>query len=909
MIANFGLFLLALAYFGLLFGIAYYANKQRKAGRSLINNATIYSLSFAVYCTGLTFYGNVGSAATQGFMYLPIYLGPTLMAFLWTGILRKIIRICKLYSITSIADFISSRYGNSSLLGGVVAIVAVVGILPYISLQLKAISSSFQLIVDFPEEFITFSLTFLPFTKVTTFYITTLLIIFVIAFGVRSLDATERHEGLVAAIAFESIIKLVAFISLGLFVVYGIYNGFGDLLKEAKQIPELESLWTLRSKNNSYEEWFFLSLLGMLAILLLPCQFQMAVVENVNESFLDRASWLFPLYLFLINLFVFPIALAGRLHFPNTMDADTFVLGLPIIFKQDFLVWLIFIGGLSAATSMIIVETLALSTMICNSLVVPIIISLPLVKIKEGPALNRILLFIRQGSVVLILFTSYLYFQIASSEASLVSTGLVSFLAIAQFAPSVIGGLYWRSGTRLGALFGLLAGFSIWGYTLLLSQLTQAGLFPQSILQEGLFGIEFLKPSQLFGIETMGPIAQATFWSLFFNTSLYIGISLLSPQRAEDRSQASLFIDVMRYSIDHSHSKLWKGTASTHDLRQLLERFLGKRRTEDSLQIYATRNQFELQENLQADADLVQYTENLLSGTIGSVSARIMVESVVGAEPLKMEEVMNMLDATQQVISYSQQLEEKSQQLLHANEELQKANLRLTELDTLKDDFISMITHELRTPLTSVRAFSEIIYHTPDLERAQREEFLAIVIKETERLTRLINHVLDFEKLDSKKMKWNMEPVEIQSIIENAITTTSQLAKDKNIEMLCNLPDSHPKIFGDHDRLTQVMINLLSNAVKFCPEEGGKIWITLNHLGSKAQVLVRDNGVGIQQEDQEHIFEKFRQVQNPQNKTYSGSGLGLSISKNIIEYHNGRIGVASGSEKGAIFYFTLPLLS
>ena len=906
MIGNVGLFLSSLAYFGLLFGIAYYADVRRKQGRSLINNSTIYSLSLAVYCTGWTYFGSVGLAANEGFAFLPIYLGPTLMAFLWLGVQRKIILICKLYSISSIADFISSRYGKSPGLGGVVAGIAVVGVVPYIALQLKAISSSFQLVVDFPEELISFSQSFLPVTEISTFYFVGALILFVIAFGVRSLDPTERHEGLVAAIAFESIVKLLAFLAVGVFVVFVLYNGFGDLFEKARAVPELQALWSFNNDDNVYTEWFFLSLLAMLAILFLPRQFQMAVVENVNKAHLNRAIWLFPLYLFLINIFVFPIALAGRLQFPSSFDADTFVLALPFTFGHELLVWMVFIGGLSATTGMIIVETIALGIMISNSLVMPIIIRLPLVRIQEGVALNRMLLQVRRGSVALVLFVSYLYYQVVGSSVPLVSTGLISFLAVAQFAPSMLGGLYWKNGTRLGALVGLCVGFLTWAYTLPFTHLIQAGLFPAAILNEGIFGLRLLKPTQLFGLDAMSPIAQATFWSLFLNTGCFVGVSLLSRQSAEERNQANLFVDISRHARGQGSSQFWRGTASTNELRLLLQRFLGEERTQAALQHYAHQHQLDMSKEWPADGSLVQYTEKLLSGAIGAVSAKIMVASVVEEEPLKLEEVMDILDETQQAISHSQQLEEKSKELFEKTEDLRRANLRLTELDTLKDDFISRITHELRTPLTSIRAFSEILHDTPELEIQQREKFLAIVIKESERLTRLINHILDFEKIESQQMVWNMQAVSIQAVIEAAVDSMSQLTKDKNILLQCHFPTPALQVFGDYDRLMQVMVNLLSNAVKFCPATGARIWVTLHKFEKHVEIQVKDNGVGVLPQDEKHIFEKFWQAHPPQQSKPSGSGLGLSISKDIIAHHQGNIGVAP-SDSGATFYFTLPL--
>lgn len=907
MTANLGLLSVALAYLGLLFGIAYFADWRRSQGRSLINNPSIYALSMAVYCTGWTFYGSVGKAASDGFMFLPIYLGPTLFAFLWIPVLRKIIRISKRFSLTSIADFISSRYGKDPFLGGIVASVAVLGILPYISLQLKAIGASFQLIVHPSMDLLADSLPSFPFLQDETWYIAIILIVFTILFGVRSLDSTERHEGMVAAVAFESIIKLFAFLLVGFFVVYSMYDGVGDLFSNAGELPELRELWHFSSKPGAYEEWLLLGLLSMLAFLMLPRQFQVCVVENVDEKHVNRAVWLFPLYLFLINIFVLPIALAGRLYFADTpVDADTFVLTLPMNAGNTPLAWFVFIGGLSATTSMIVVETVALSTMLSNSLIMPLLIHTGIVKAGEITAVDRLLLYIRRGSVAFILMASYLYFQKVIGSSSLVSIGLVSFLAVAQFAPALLGGIYWKNGTRLGALAGILAGWCVWTYTLPFSQMIETGLFSSAIMSDGLFNISWLRPHQLFGLDTMTPVAQATFWSLTINISCYIGVSLFTRQTALERGQANLFVDELRYSSDLQRQSLWRGTATSEELRSLLQRFLGAKRTRDVFENFARKKGLNPTKIWQADAELVQYTETLLSGAIGSVSARIMIASVAKEEPLDMEEVMEMLDATQQVIAYSQQLEEKSTQLQKASAELSAANQRLKELDELKDEFIANITHELRTPLTSIRAFSEIIHNSPKLDYEKRQEFLGIIIKESERLTRLINQILDFEKLASGRMEWYMGDVDLKQLLEDTLSSMGQLIRDQQIEVDLSLEKKPMIVYGDQDRLAQVLMNLLGNAIKFCPEKEGRIRIKLKQTGKLAELRVEDNGIGINAEDQAHVFDKFRQL-HPREGKPSGTGLGLSISKSIIEHHQGTIGLVPASGSGATFFFTLPL--
>ncbi len=895
------IFLIALLYIGLLFAIAMYGDRRAEQGRSIISSPYIYALSLAVYCTAWTFYGSVGRAASSGVGYLPIYLGPTLAAVLWWMVLRKMIRISKVYRITSIADFIASRYGKSSGLAALVTIIAVTGGVPYIALQLKAISISFQVLsgqplLGSPEHLL----------DDTALYVTLALALFSILFGTRHLDATERHEGLVAAIAFESLVKLPAFIAVGLFVTFGLYDGPADLFGQALVRPEFRRLLTMEGAlgPGAYGQWFWMTLLAMLAILFLPRQFQVAVVENVDERHLRKAIWLFPLYLWLINLFVLPIALAGLMAFPGgQVDADTFVLALPLAHGQELLALLAFIGGFSAATSMVIVATVALSTMISNDLIMPILLRIQWLRLAQRGRLTGLLLGIRRGGIVLVLVLSYLYFHAIAHAYALVSIGLISFAAVAQFAPALLGGMYWRRGTRVGALCGLLAGFLIWGYTLPLPSLVDAGLLPVSFIEKGPWGISWLRPYQLFGLDGFDPVSHALFWSLLFNAGLYVGVSLFTQQRVEELLQARAFVDVFRRS-ERPGEATWRGTAYVSDLQQLLRRFLGKQQADEALRSVLAPGT----NTVTATAQVVQHAERLLAGAIGSASARVLIASVVKEEPLSLREVMDILDETQQVIAYSHELERKSAELERATRELQAANERLKELDRLKDEFISTITHELRTPLTSIRAFSEIMHANPGLSEAQRQEFLGIIIKEAERLSRLINQVLTLQKLESDAVELNLEPMRMQEVIEEAVEAIQPHVQFNDIALTVSVPEAPCYVLGDRDQLVQVLLNLLSNAVKFCPPENGRIAIRLTSASDRVQVDVEDNGPGIAPEDQATIFDKFRQVHTTTGKRPPGTGLGLAIAQRIVQHHHGRIWVESEPGAGATFSFTLPRL-
>ncbi len=896
------------AYLGVLFGIAYYGDKRADAGRSIIANPTIYALSLAVYCTTWTFYGSVGRAASTGIGFLPIYLGPTLMAALWWFVMLKIIRISKANRITSIADFVASRYGKSQLLGGLVTVIAVVGIVPYISLQLKAVSNSFTILLHYPDIVMPARAAAQPLVQDSALYIAMILAAFTILFGTRHLDATERHEGMVAAIAFESLVKLLAFLAVGAFVTFGIYNGFGDIFDRAEAVPRLKALMTVADGGGSYGNWWSLTFLSMLSIMFLPRQFQIAVVENVNESHVARATWLFPLYLLLINIFVLPITLGGLLHFPDGgVDADTFVLTLPMAEQREGLALFVFIGGLSAATAMVIVETIALSTMVCNDLVMPVLLRWRWLRLNERQDLSGLLLSIRRWAIAGVLLLGYIYFRAAGEAYALVGIGLISFAAVAQFAPAIFGAIYWKGGTRSGAMAGLLTGFAVWAYTLLLPSFAKSGWLTADFLREGLFGVALLKPQQLFGLTGLDEIAHSLFWSMLANIGAYVGVSLARRPGVAETSQATLFVDVFRRTMGGAGTSVWRGSAQVADLLPLIGRFLGPDRAREAFLAFARSRGLGSVDELQANAELVHYAESLLAGAIGGASARVMVASVVKEEPLGLDEVMNILDEASQVRAYSRQVEQKSRELEAATAELRAANERLKELDRMKDDFISTVTHELRTPLTSIRAFSEILLDDPKTDLSERKRFLTIITKETERLTRLINQVLDMAKIESGNAEWHTAALDMRDVIRESVEATDRLFKDRQVELALNLAQEVPPVTADRDRLIQVMLNLLSNAVKFCDRARGRVEVHLYREPDCLRVDVRDNGPGIAPADQALIFEKFRQVGDTLTAKPQGTGLGLPISRRIIERFGGRLWVQSAPGRGAAFSFTLPL--
>ncbi|HEX6828298.1 MAG TPA: HAMP domain-containing sensor histidine kinase, partial [Burkholderiales bacterium] len=445
----------------------------------------------------------------------------------------------------------------------------------------------------------------------------------------------------------------------------------------------------------------------------------------------------------------------------------------------------------------------------------------------------------------------------------------------------------------------------VWAYTLLLPSFARSGWLPMSFIEQGPLGVALLKPLQLFGLSGLDQISHCLFWSMLANIGAYVWGSLTRRPSVPETSQASAFVDAFRRSVGGG-SQLWRGSASVDDLFSLVSRFLGPAKAARAFEDYARDRGLRSFRDLPADAKLVHFAETLLAGAIGSASARVMVSSTVKEEPLGIDEVMNILDEASQVIAYSHKLEQQSRELEAATAELRAANERLKELDRMKDDFISTVTHELRTPLTSIRAFSEILLEDPQGDAAQRRKFLGIIVKEAERLTRLINQVLDLAKLESGKAEWHATELSLREVIEDSVAATSSLSADKGVRVEARLPERVPLITADRDRLMQVMINLLSNAVKFCKAGEGLVQVRLLAGPEELRVEVQDNGPGIAREHHEAIFDKFHQVGDTMTEKPQGTGLGLPISRQIIGHFGGRMWVNSEPGKGATFAFTLP---
>lgn len=891
---NYILVFIIIAYLAVLFYIAFLAEKKRQS--KWVNNPYVYTFSLAVYCSAWTYYGSIGIAANSGINFLPIYLGPVIAAPLWIVVLRKIIRISKQHKISSIADFISLRYGNNRFLGALVTLVCLFGTLPYISLQLKAVSETFEIMAD-ETSYISTSV-----WDDSTFYVALLLAIFATFFGTQNTDASEKHKGIIASVAFESILKLFFFLIIGAYITFYLFDGTSDIYDQVSQTENFKQLITLGSVEKGFD-WLFMIALAFMAIFLLPRQFQVTVLENNREKHLKKAIWLFPLYLLLFNFFVIFIAWAGKLTFGDTQNAEYYTLLLPLENGNSFLATLVFLGGFSAVISMVIVSTLALSTMVSNNLIIPYGFLDKF--IKNQPERNaKYIKNIRRISIFTIIILAYFFYVSFSRELSLYAIGLISFVIISQLAPSFFIGLYWNRGASKAAITGIIVGILITTYTLVLPFTLEAYTGTDDFTQYGPFGITALKPYALFGIDFLSPPAHAFFWSMTFNIISYLTFSLLSKGNYRERNYAEMFVDSQNFATLQDSALVWKGEAYVADIKNVLVRFLGEKRATRALQIFFTK--YKLSPNTQlADARLINFSEKLLTGSIGGASAKILIASVVKEEQISLVEVLKILEESKENIVSNKMLREKSEELSQLSSKLKNANEELVTKDKQKDEFLDTVAHELKTPITGIRAATELLMDDDDMPKDVKNQFLKNILQDSDRLARLINNILDFEKLETGRLNLDKQPNNLQKTIEKAVASIQQIAAKKNIKIL-NKTAHKTTIPYDEDRILQVLTNLLSNAIKFCPAENGKVTVDFRLGNGEVEVLVKDNGKGIPEEDHDYIFDKFYQSQHQNTIKPQGSGLGLAITKQIVEKHGGKIWAKKGVKNGATLVFTLP---
>ncbi|MCI5110308.1 MAG: sensor histidine kinase [Marivita sp.] len=875
------------AYVCFLFLVAFVADRLAMQGKKAwLRSPLIYTLSLSIYCTAWTFYGAVGSAARNGFEYLTIYLGPTIVMVSWWWLLRKLIRIGRTQKITSIADLISSRYGKSSLLAAGVTILAVIGTTPYIALQLQSVTLSFSVFAAQSD-----GLAGQDQARVAL-WLSLGLALFTVLFGTRNLDAKERHDGVVMAIAVEAVVKLVALLSVGIFVVWGVSGGLTDALNQI-DASEFGEWHTDRSR------WAGLIFLSAAAFLCLPRTFQVLVVENDDESHLRTASWAFPLYLCLISLFVVPIAVVGLDIMPEGSNPDLFVLTVPLALGEDGLAMLSFLGGFSSATSMVIVAAIALSTMVSNHIVMPIWLQLRPSGASVSGDVRAAVLTARRISIVGVVMLGYLYFRLSSGGEALASIGLVAFCGLAQVLPAMLGGMFWRGATRMGAFAGLTAGFAIWLYTLYLPSFGVGTILPVSIVENGLFGMAWLKPDALFGISGMDQLMHALLWSMLLNVVAFVGVSLVTFPSPLERLQAAQFVNIFEHS---TNARSWSGgTAQTEDLMVMAQRILGAGEAQALFLRHARRQG--ARGNLPAPTpDFLEALERELGSSVGAATAHAMVGQITGGMAISVEDLMAVADETAQMLEYSARLKEQSEELSRTALELRNANQKLTRLSIQKDAFLSQISHELRTPMTSIRAFSEILRDTDQMSPDEQSRYASIIHDEAQRLTRLLDDLLDLSVVENGQVNLNLRDGTLRDALDRAVSAAA--IGDDGVQLMIERDTSREDIVlhTDLDRLSQVFINLIANARKYCDSKTPRLVIRVMKETDRVVIDFQDNGSGIAPDAVDMIFEKFARVSD---QKAGGAGLGLAICRQVMTRLGGSVDYIPAL-RGANFRVVLP---
>ena len=883
------LVLTCLAYVAFLFTVAFIVERRASRGiMGFLRSPLVYTLSLSIYCTAWTFYGAVGYAARSGLEFLTIYLGPTLVFVGWWWVLRKLVRIGRQQRVTSIADLISSRYGKSNLLGVLVTVIAVVAATPYIALQLQSVTLSFGVFAsETPAGWA------LPNRDATAVWVAVGLALFTILFGTRNLDAKEQHHGIVMAIAVEAVVKLVALVAVGVFVVWGLAGG---PLAMVARIQAFDSPgWVMQPGR-----WTGLIFVSAAAVICLPRMFQVMVVENVDEGHLARASWAFPLYLFLMSLFILPIAVVGMERMPADTNPDMLVLTLPLAEGQGGLAMLAFLGGFSSATSMVIVETIALATMLSNHVMMPAWLWLRPRAAMAGD-LRGWVLAARRLSIMVVLGLGLAYFRLSGGSAALASIGLIAFAGMAQVLPALIGGIFWRGATKTGAMAGLSIGFATWAFTLFLPSFGAEGGLPAQVFETGLFGISALRPQALFGMVGMDPLMHAIFWSLALNTAAFALGSILSFPDPVERIQGAAFVNAFDSEAQAERLGWTHGQAEPEALLAMAQRILG----EDALSFFEIEARDQGKAGFLPDLTpgFLAGLERRLAGSVGAATAHAMISQLFGRATVTVEDLMAVATESAHILEYSARLEDKQEELSRTARQLREVNEKLTQISVQKDAFLSQISHELRTPMTSIRAFSEIVAEG-DLPLATVSDFGRIINDEAVRLTRLLDDLLDLSVLESGTVQLNLGLANLGQMIDRALAAASQTRSERSFDVQRDYMAEAIHLRTDPDRLVQVFINLISNARKYCDAENPVLRIAVRQKAGRVVVDFTDNGSGIPKQSQGLIFEKFARLTDQTRA--GGAGLGLAICREVMANLGGTVTYLPG-QKGAAFRVTLPL--
>ncbi|SEO12726.1 hypothetical protein SAMN04489859_103639 [Paracoccus alcaliphilus] len=861
-----------LAYAALMFAVAFWADRQAARGRvRWLDHPVVYTLSLSVYCSAWTFYGAVGYASRSGLEFATIYLGPTVVfAGSWWG-LRRLVRVARTHHVTSIADLLSARFGKSNRLAALVTLIGVLAATPYIALQLQSVRLSFEVFATaHPNGDGTLG--------GTALWLAAGLALFTILFGTRNLAADERHHGVVMAIALEAVVKLLAFLALGGFVVWGLADGPADIIARiarASNDPVLAEGWRLQP-----DRWAALNIVSAAAILTLPRMFQVMVIEAADEDRLRVAGWAFPAYLFAMSLFVLPIAVMGHELLPVGANPDLYVLTLPEAAGQNLLALLVFLGGFSAATSMVVVSAIALSTMISNHWLTPVWLALRKSSPSDEPDdLRTLVLNSRRLAILAVVAAGWIYHEASGGSTALAAMGLVAFTGVAQVLPAMLGGLLWRGANRIGAYAGIGTGFAMW---LVLIFLPSIGIGSAPPLPSG-----------------VDPLAFSIFLTLTANSLAFILCSIFCFPDPVERLQALSFVSAVEPRQNGAPAR---GEDRVEPLLVMARRIWG---ADPALLFFRAEAAAQGKSGYLPDLTpgFLTRLERRLAGSVGAATAHAMVERVAGSTGLTVADLIQVADEAQRAKEETQRLETASIELARTARQLREANEKLTALSVQKDAFLDQISHELRTPMTSIRAFSEFL-STPDLTEAERRKFADIIHDEAGRLTRLLDNLLDISVLESGEARLTVAVSNLHTLIERALTAASATRPERVFSIDRDPLAEYVPVITDADRLLQVLINVIANARKYCDADRPSLKIRARPVeGGGAQIDIVDNGSGIDPGQQTLIFEKFSRLNDPARA--GGAGLGLAICREIMASLGGEISYLPGLG-GRAFRISLP---
>lgn len=858
-----------IAYLFFLFLIAKFfeSKKYSNLKNKVLFDKLVYIFGFGAYCTTWTYYGSIEGVTTSGVKFLTVYLGPALSSIVWALLLRKVITLKERYGITNIPDLINVLYNinNNKTISTIVTLFFTVGLIPYIALQLKSVTRTSHYVLNLPVD----RFDFLDICIGISF------IAFATYFGNKNIQESRERNGLSAIIAVESLMKLLGILVVGIFVTFFKFDGFSDLLSASKELLELKKESGSFADVPKMSSWISITFLSFFAFLFLPRQFHMGVVENRNKDDVYTASWAVPLYLFVINIFIIPIAIFGMFYTNNSLPADLYLLGIPFQAGLDTLTIIVFLGGYSAAAGMVVLEVVTLSTMITNSIILPYLQ-------KIDSSLTTSLVQIKRLVMIVLIVVSYVYMKQAGNTAALISMGLISFSCVFQLAPTIIGGLLWKGAHKQGALASILAGVSIWLYTLFIPAFLKSSPSTIELLNNGPFGISFLRPYSLFGISSFDPVTHSLFWSTLISIPLYVFFSIRGSRINVDRSYAntefSLQDKIDDLSIDSADFKLRLST--------MLKKFFSNK----DIAIIWT----DLEEVLPFENDNIDYEHftiliNKLQVTlfeiIGAIAANVEIKALLTDEELKIFECDNVQVLQKQIIA---------KEKLYSMSEL-----------------TSGLAHELINPLNIAINASDLL-NSQIVDNEVKEDMLKtneMVSRNLSRTNEIVRKMLTM----TQSTDFITKEAELIPLIENVVLSTRKLA-DESYNMELNIEvevSSHVRPFKfSYDEIERVFKYLLDNSLNSLDKKnkilkGFKptITIKLEYFLNMLNIHIVDNGTGIPEEMIKKVLSPFF----TSKPTGQGNlGLGLSRANDIIMAHRGILEVESKVDEWTKVTISIP---